>query len=147
MRSYLLVRPPRRFLLIIGFLLTGLVVLVTSVVTRGEQGASPPSRSVPTFGASSAAVPTDSVPSGSAPSPTTPAPGNGVPLQSFAPTVSADVYAAAAARALWGIDYARTTRDQVMAFWRRELATTVPAGTPAATTLAEARPFSCCCRC
>jgi hypothetical protein len=132
MRSYLLVRPPRRFLLIIGFLLTGLVVLVTSVVTRGEHGASPPSRSVPTFGASSAAVPTDSVSSGIAPSPTTPAPGSGVPLQWFAPTVSADVYAAA--RALWGIDYARTTRDQVMAFWRRALATPLPAGTPAATT-------------
>ncbi|MDQ1720233.1 MAG: hypothetical protein QOE89_4186, partial [Pseudonocardiales bacterium] len=79
-------------------------------VTRGEHGASPPSRSVPTFGASSAAVPTDSVPSGSAPSPTTPAPGNGVPLQSFAPTGSADVYAAAAARALWGIDYGLTAR-------------------------------------
>jgi hypothetical protein len=54
-------------------------------------------------------------------------------------TSSADVYAAAVASALWNINYAATSRDSVVAFWRAQLAPTLPAGTPAGTTLTEAQ--------
>lgn len=52
-------------------------------------------------------------------------------------TPSADVYAAAVATALWDIDYPATDRTQLLAFWRQQLATAVPAGLPAGTTLAQ----------
>lgn len=54
-------------------------------------------------------------------------------------TASADVYAAAVAKALWNVDYASTSRVAVLAFWRTQLADVLPAGTPAGTTIGEAQ--------
>lgn len=54
-------------------------------------------------------------------------------------TASADAYAAAVARALWDVDYASTPRDVLLAFWRAQLASVLPAGAPPGTTLAQAQ--------
>jgi hypothetical protein len=62
------------------------------------------------------------------------------PLAHMLPrTGSADAYAAAVATALWDVDYASTPRDALLAFWRAQLASVLPAGTPAGTTLAQAQ--------
>jgi hypothetical protein len=72
-------------------------------------------------------------------SPTT-APSTSDPLARVLPTTaSADVYATAVAEALWDIDYATTSRDAVLAFWRAQLSPVLPAGTPTGTTLAQAQ--------
>src|SRR5262249_28790860 len=54
-------------------------------------------------------------------------------------TTSADVYAEAVANTLWNVDYARTSRDAVLAFWRAQLSPVLPAGTPPGTALGQAQ--------
>lgn len=71
---------------------------------------------------------------------TTQVPSSSAPAVAQLPgTSSADVYATEAAKALWTIDYASTNRESVLTFWRAQLATVLPAGTPPGTTLAAAQ--------
>lgn len=106
-----------------------LVVLALPAHTTHAAKSSPPTRpATPVIAAPDPTVSTSPPASSDAP-----------PAHVLPRTASADAYAAAVANALWGVDYASMPRDRLLAFWRAELATALPAGTPAGTTLAQAQ--------
>jgi hypothetical protein len=98
-------------------------------------------RSTSQLGPSAPASATPPVPRVTAPTttPASPSPSRKSFVRTLPVTSSADVYAAAVAEALWRLNYAATSRDAVLAFWRAQLAPTLPAGTPAGTTLSQAQ--------
>ena len=61
------------------------------------------------------------------------------PASGLPATTSADMYATEAATTLWTVDYAASSRQQVLNLWQNELAETLPEGTPSGTTVAQAQ--------
>lgn len=141
MRHLYASRHPRRSLLIAGGTVLVVVLALIAALTR-PQHSHGKAAAPQTARTSSATADADPAPleTGSSSQPSTSA--AGPPPRPLASTSSADAYAAAVAKALWTVGYSRNTRDQLLAFWRGEIAAAVPAGTPAGTTLADARAAS-----
>jgi hypothetical protein len=124
-----------RVLAVIGALVA-VALLVVLLTIGGSEPANRQAHPAP-------AAPNPAIPAGTATS-TPPARSSAVSphpsvLRPLPRTTSADVYATDIALALWSVDYPSTSRAQVIAFWRGELADTLPAGTPAGTTLGQAQ--------
>lgn len=118
----------------------GLAVLVAGgacLVALGIGGRGHPAASVSSSASVSAR--TVAVSPEPAPAPSTPQSDSASVVRALPATDSADVYAAAVARALWNVDYGAVTRDAVIQFWRGQLAPVLPTGTPPGTTVAGAQ--------
>jgi hypothetical protein len=121
---------------VVAALITAGCVVVLASGLHNRHPAPQPNATTPTSGRASIPLVITPPTAPTRPSPTaTPAPF----VRAMPETSSPDVYAAAVAEALWNVDYAATSRDAVLAFWRAQLARTLPAGTPAGTTLAQAQ--------
>ena len=108
-----------------------LLVTSASPHRRGTPRAYPTSSPGPRSSARASRTPDP----GSEPTPPAAAPA----LAPLPATPSADIYASEVAGALWSVDYTSTTRAQLIGFWQHELAATLPTGTPAGTTVAQAQ--------
>jgi hypothetical protein len=128
----------RRRLVVLGAVLALVLGCLIVLLVAGDDHRPPVAkrmRGTSTAPAASTTRPRSAVVTAALPSP----PPTRAPFVRLMPRTSADVYAAAVAEALWNIDYAATDRAAVLAFWKGQLATTLPAGAPSGTTLAQAQ--------
>ena len=133
------VRFGRRSVIGVTVAVVSLIAVALVVVLAGGKSShrrSGAHASAPTSAGVSVSSPTPPTAAVVAPSPS---PRASKHLKPIGRTGSADVYAAAVAKALWNVDYRRTSRASVLAFWQGELATTLPSGTPAGTTIKQAQ--------
>lgn len=110
-----------------------IIVGAALILTSGHHAGAPAARMEPSVTAASSSTVSEASPSSPASSPSPPA------LPGLPATASPDVFAAEVTRALFGLDYRVDSRGGVVAFWQRELATVLPAGVPAGSTLADAQ--------